>query len=136
MVNHTVTDTGIVHTVKENPGPTASVQWRIRRPIPIDSDSFNLYLFSIIGADNRESGFSDSVSPHHAVCLQRLVNGKGMLVYPGNDSSRGGMKPTGAVVPDTDPISHLKTSGAGQGDLLFSVITIGGKQRDEPVCFL
>ena len=121
--HHAILDHRAKAAIEKNAAATAAVEIDILLLVPLDDEVLHARAFEVVAADNREDGRGLGLVCDHAIGVQRLVDGKGVSISPG-DARHRYVKAAGVAVPDSDASADLEAVRVRDRDLLLAVISI------------
>ena len=125
--HHAILDDRAKAAIEKNAAATTAVEIDILLLVPLDDEVFHARAFEVVAADNREDGRGLGLVGDHAIGVQRLVDGKGVAISPG-DARHRSVKAAGVAVPDSDAGADLEAIRVRDRDLLLAVIAIQGQR--------
>src|SRR5207244_5694143 len=105
--HHAILDDRAKAAIEKNAAATTAVEIDILLLVPLDDEVLHARAFEVVAADNREDGRGLGLVGDHAIGVQRLVDGKGVTISPG-DARHGSVKASRVAVQDSDDGADLE----------------------------
>ena len=129
-----ISDRAILHdraeaAIEEDAAAATAVERDVLGLVAIDDEMLHARALDVIAADDRKDRRSLGLVRHHAIRVQRLVDGEGASILPG-DPGDGGVESAGTLVPDGNAVTGLEALRIGDSDLFLAEIAIQREWRN------
>src|ERR1044071_3015629 len=131
IADQTVLDHGSETAVEKDAAAPAAVKGDVLLLVAVDDQVFHARAFDVATADDGKHRGGPGLGGHHAIGVQRRVEGEGVAALAGDAGNRG-VEPAGMGVPAGDTITAIENLRLRHGDLFLFVLPIrrrGGGRR-------
>src|SRR5262249_9275498 len=101
MPYHTVFDDRAKTTIEKNPAAQATIERNILLLVAVDDEILHSRAFQMVTADHGKDCRGLGFVRHHAIGIQRFVDGEGVAVLSGN-TGHSGVEASRLPVPNGD----------------------------------